>query len=161
MTTKDIRNAIVLIESLQNEGALIEIDTHEYEQIIIDTFGYDTIMKYTSGLCHVLAFALHDALPNSDIVVIYDYDCDIESPVITHVVTKFENYFIDINNVTANIQHIVDNYEDHGDQNIVINNDRESIVELAGEYSKKDYDDAEVVAKKIVETLRGYNGNKD
>ena len=57
-------------------------------------------------------------------MVIYDFDLDIESEVITHVVVKYKDYFIDISNITESIDYIASQYEDWGEQEIVVNNDR-------------------------------------
>lgn len=145
---RDIRDTIKLIESLS------ELSEIEYEDALLDVFDSDTIIRYSAGLCHVLAFALQDCIPEkTDIVVIYDFDLDIESEVITHVVVKYKDYFIDISNITKSIDDIASEYEDLGEQEIVVNNDRESICELAGEFSSQEYNDAKKVATKICDIL--------
>ena len=117
-------------------------------------FDSNTILRYSAGLCHVLAFALQDCIPEkTDIVVIYDFDLDIESEVITHVVVKYKDYFIDISNITESIDYIASQYEDWGEQEIVVNNDRESICKLAGKFSSQQYNDAKKVATKICDIL--------
>ena len=101
-------------------------DIFEIEKYISDK----EMSMYTTGFCHVFAFALQDLLPDSDIVVVYDFDLDIESEVITHVLIKHGNLFMDITTITNDINVILDQYIDHGEQEVAINNNRSRITEL-------------------------------
>lgn len=125
-------------------------ETDQPEEHITD----EEISTYTAGYCHVFAFALNDLLPDSDTIAVYDYDMDIESEVITHVFIRYKNLFMDVATMTENINDILNEYEDHGEQAVVVNNNRSSITELAGSYSTIDYKNAKQTARKYLRIYR-------
>lgn len=116
----------------------------------------DKIMDiYAAGRCHILAFVLNNLIPNSSLVSVLDYDMDIEMYVITHTFIKTnKEYYIDIKNITKDINKILEEYEELNEYVITTNLTRDEIQSYAGKCREQEYKNAEPAALKLYDLYR-------